>query len=79
MYYPTKDEVCKADRAQLARWHRFLPSPGTHAFDAKLPGRSYDNVVEEEMNILADICTRFEELGGWSPELSKAIGQNPPQ
>lgn len=79
MFYPTKAEVCAASREQLARWHRFLPSPGSNAFDAQLPGRSYDAVVEDEMNIMADICARFEELGGWSPELSKSIGHNPPQ
>jgi len=72
MYYPTISEVQQASREQLAKWHRYLPSPGFHAAGTD----AYDEVVEREAAVLAEICSRFEELGGWSPELSKAIGHD---
>lgn len=58
MKYPTMEEVERADRLQLARWYRFLPSP---------QGRGRIKIIDR-------ICERFEELGGMTPEISKAIG-----
>lgn len=77
MYYPSMSEVKAADREQLARWHRFLPSPGTHVAGSTDPVS--DAITERELSVMAEICSRFEEKGGWSPELSKAIGHTPVQ
>lgn len=56
--FPTIEQVEKADREQLARWFRFLPSGDT----------------EEQSKIQDRIGARFKELGGMTPELSKRIG-----
>jgi hypothetical protein len=58
MKYPTKEEIKKADREQICRWHRFLPSP--------------INTTEHELSSI--IFARYNELGGFTPELSKKIG-----
>jgi hypothetical protein len=56
--FPTIEEVERADKEQLARWYRFLPS-GETAADHKIMKR---------------IAERFEKLGGMNPQLSKKIG-----
>jgi hypothetical protein len=56
--YLTFEEVEKADKEQLARWYRFLPS-GENTSDQK---------------IIMRIAERFEKLGGMTPELTKKIG-----
>ena len=56
--FPTIEEVERADKEQLARWYRFLPS-GEPAADQKIMKR---------------IAERSEKLGGMTPELSKKIG-----
>jgi len=56
--FPTIEEVEKADKKQLARWYRFLPSGETAA----------------EQKIMKRIAERFEKVGGMTPELSKKIG-----
>jgi hypothetical protein len=56
--FPTIEEVERADREQLARWYRFLPSGETAA----------------DQKIMKRIAERFEKLGGMNPELSKKIG-----
>ena len=56
--FPTLEEVKKADKEQLARWYRFLPSGET----------------AEDQKIMKRIAERFEKLGGMTPELSKKIG-----
>lgn len=56
--YPSKSEVESADREQLARWWRFLRSPQNPA----------------EVEIMNRIAERFKGLGGFTPEISKAIG-----
>ena len=56
--FPTIEEVERADKEQLARWYRFLPS-GDIAADEKIMKR---------------IAERFEKLGGMTAELSKKIG-----
>lgn len=56
--FPTLEEVEKADKEQLARWYRFLPS-GETAVDRKIMKR---------------VAERFEKLGGMTPELNKKIG-----
>ena len=57
--FPAIDDVERADRKQLARWYRFLPS-GETAADQKI--------------MRSRIAQRFEKLGGMNPELSKKIG-----
>jgi hypothetical protein len=56
--FPIIEEVERADKEQLARWYRFLPS-GESASDLKIMRR---------------IAERFDKLGGMTPELSKKIG-----
>lgn len=70
MNYPTMEEVEKADRIQLARWVRFLDSPGI-----KAAGRpEFELMLKQEGMILDRILERFNESGGWSPSISKTIG-----
>jgi hypothetical protein len=45
--FPTIEEVEKADKEQLARWYRFLPSGETAA----------------DQKIMKRIAERFEKLG----------------
>lgn len=70
MDYPTADEVENADRVQLARWSRYLSSPGSAAIGTP----EFNERLEEESNILNRILERFDEQGGMTPELSKEIG-----
>lgn len=56
--FPTMEQVEKADRVQIARWHCFLPPP-------KLP-------VQQE--ITDRIADRFLNMGGLTPGLRKKIG-----
>jgi len=56
--FPTIQEVEKAEKEQLARWYRFLPSGETAA----------------EHKIMKRIAERFEKIGGMTGELSKKIG-----
>lgn len=58
MRYPTLSEVLTANRLQLARWYRFLPFPETR----------------EQACVMKTICVLFEAAGGFTPEISKAIG-----
>jgi hypothetical protein len=55
--FPTIEEVEKADKEQLARWYRFLPSGETTA----------------DHKIMKRIAERFDKLGGMTSELSKKI------
>jgi hypothetical protein len=52
------EQVEKADREQLARWYRFLPSGDT----------------SEQRKIQDRLAERFQKMGGMTPELSKKIG-----
>lgn len=56
--YPTIEQVNAADRYQICKWHRHLRSAGNEA----------------ELEISNRIYERFNELGGFTPGLSKAIG-----
>jgi len=72
MLYPTLEEVKKADREQLARWYRFLGSPGLNYIDE---GQDiFEKKMEEERVIMNLIAQRFSEFGGFTSELSKKIG-----
>tara|TARA_R110000868_G_scaffold276064_4_gene535705 strand:+ start:325 stop:540 length:216 start_codon:yes stop_codon:yes gene_type:complete len=70
MNYPTLEEVNVASRSQICQWSRFLPSPGMHAI-----GRSdFEQILEKQVKIMNRIVERQTELGGFTPEISKAIG-----
>ena len=56
--YPILEEVEKADRAQIYKWWYFLRSPQT----------------EVETDVMNRIAERYEELGGFTPEISKQVG-----
>jgi hypothetical protein len=56
--FSTVGEVERANKEQLARWYRFLPSGETAA----------------DQKIMKRIAERFEKLGGMTPGLSKIIG-----
>ena len=56
--FPIIEEVERADKEQLARWYRFLPSGETAA----------------DQKIMRRIAQQFEKLGGMAAELSKKIG-----
>ena len=56
--FPIIEEVERAEKEQLARWYRFLPSGDTAA----------------DQKIMKRIAERFEKLGGMTAELSKKIG-----
>jgi hypothetical protein len=52
------EEVEKADKEQLAKWFRFLPSGNT----------------KEQQRVQDRIGERFKQLGGMTPELSRKVG-----
>ena len=58
MNYPTIEEVKNADRVQICRWYRFLPSP----------------INVDQIIILNHIVERFKTMGGFTPQISKMIG-----
>ncbi len=58
MEYPSIIEVNKTSHEQICRWYRFLGSPTT----------------ELEVSTMNAICARLNELGGFTPEISKRIG-----
>ena len=70
MRYPSRDAVEKADRVQIARWWRFLPSPGVNY----LGQEDFLEMCHYESETMDLINRRFDEFGGMNSELSKAIG-----
>ena len=73
--YPTMEEVEKADKLQLGIWWRFLPSPGTSGLN--LPMSEFKKVMVKEADIQKRIMERFNEKGGWTTRISKAVGWDP--
>ena len=69
MKYPTIQQVKVADRFALGRWYRFLESPGMSAMGSS----QFSKVVDQELEILNEIISRFQQLGGMTPEISKRI------
>lgn len=65
--YPSLNQVQAASQLQLAKWMRFLPSPGLQA--AGNP--DFEDVFNKENEVMTRITARFE---GWTPALSKAVG-----
>jgi hypothetical protein len=70
--YPTLEQVNVAPHIEICRWWRFLPSPG--AGSIKNGGKDFDIALESELLIMNRIAERLQELGGFTPEISKAIG-----
>ena len=67
--YPTLEEIENADRIQIARWYRFLPSPGVSAVGQE----DFIEVCNFEAGLMHRINFRFAAMGGMNHELSKAI------
>ena len=74
MNYPTIEEVEKADHIQLAKWYRFLESPGMSAAGTA----EFDEVMAAESVIMNRLVDRFKEMGGMNSGISKAIGWDKP-
>ena len=55
--YPTEEQVLIADRYYICMWHRFLRYPQN----------------DEELSRINLITSRFKELGGMTPEISKSL------
>ena len=70
MIYPTAAIVESADHVQLARWFRFLKSPGWDAVGKP----DFESVCSAETKIIDRIVQRFKSAGGMTPEISKRIG-----
>lgn len=70
MKYPSRENVLLADRVQIARWWRFLPSPGVNY----LGQEDFLEMAQYEAETMNIINARFEEFGGMNHELSKVIG-----
>ncbi len=70
MAYPTIEQVKAADREQICRWYRFLPSPGESASGTP----AFNQVLSEEATIMNAIVARCKEFGGFTPDISKKIG-----
>lgn len=60
--YPALADIPTASYRQLGVWMRFLPSPET----------------EDQVAALDLISKRFYLLGGWTSEMSKAVGWDIP-
>lgn len=60
MNYPTLEQVEAANQMTLCCWYRFLPIP--------------DNPTDGKLDIINRIFDRVHEGGGFTPEISKAIG-----
>jgi len=58
MIYPTIEEINKGTRLEICRWWRFLPSP----------------VNQEQAKVNQRLKERFDEFGGFTPEISKQLG-----
>jgi hypothetical protein len=70
MKYPTSIEVEEAGQETLAKWSRFLPSPGMN----HLNKNNFHELLDKERIIMARIIELFKETGGWNSALSKQIG-----
>lgn len=69
MQYPTLDEIETADRITIARWYRYLPSPGVN----HLGEENFIDHCNHESALMNRINDRFEEYGGMTHEISKLI------
>lgn len=73
MTYPTDAEIESADHVTLARWYRFLRSPGMSVIDHP-NATERERIRVDQMNKLDRIIARFNGAGGWTPAISKTVG-----
>ena len=73
MKYPTLTEVTTASHMQLARWNRFLPGPGSNYIGTD----QFEQKLDEEVEIMEAVTARLQNMGGITPQISKAIGWGP--
>ncbi len=74
MIYPSEEEIKNASHYQLAKWWRFLPSPGFAHTDSL----NWEELMLFEIKLMDLITVRFKKLGGMTPEISKQLGWNKP-
>ena len=71
MRYPKdKKEIDNSSHYQLAKWYRFLPSPGQKSVGKP----KFKEDMEKEADLLEYIIHKFNKKGRFTPELSKQIG-----
>ena len=70
MNYPNLEEVEHASLFDLCKWQRFLPSPGMNVIGQP----EFEDTMQRESTVMARIIERSRELGGFTPEISKALG-----
>ena len=70
MRYPTIEQVDAADHMQICMWYRNLSSPGSSAIGKQ----NFDEVLDTEGFIMNRIADRLKKFGGFTTEISKAIG-----
>lgn len=58
IFYPTIEQVEKADMIQLAKWKKFLPAPGMIGMSTP----NFSITLKEETTILERIKQRLEEI-----------------
>lgn len=68
--YPSAEQIEAADKNQLGGWIRRLPSPGLWAVERD----DFETVLAAENKAMERILARFRQMGGWSPDVSKAVG-----
>ena len=71
--YPTIEQVEAADQLQLCKWYRFLHSPGSKAVNEST--EAFRKVMDYEKPIMDRIVDRVKEGDGFTPEISKKIGE----
>lgn len=75
MDYPTYKEIDDASHVQLAKWHRFLPSPGQNHI-GKI---DFEKHWQNEVDKMEFIRTRlYCVFGGISSSVPKHIGWDAP-
>jgi hypothetical protein len=68
--YPSMAEVEKAELWDLVYWNRYLPGPGSAAMGTS----RFEQELDKEARIIRRIVDRIKELGGITPEVSRAVG-----
>lgn len=74
MIYPTIEQVEKATHYDICKWWRFLPSPGTAVLMLQTVPENAPEIVAVEVAVMDRIAVRLNEFGGFTPEISKALG-----
>lgn len=73
--YPSLPQVEQASHLQICAWYLKLPSPGQEAYDEHRPEPYFNAQVAEQKPVLDAIIKRFNDGGGMTPEISKALGR----